>query len=55
MRVNFDIAYNRKRHRHFNMKQQSDKPKVNKISSLLSQEENEQVFGLLGRRCQVII
>lgn len=36
------------------MKQQySEKQRVNKPSSLLSQDENELVFSLLGRRCQV--
>lgn len=37
------------------MKQQSnnEKQRVNKPSSLLSREENELVFALLGRKCQV--
>ncbi|XP_037029639.1 neural Wiskott-Aldrich syndrome protein isoform X1 [Bradysia coprophila] len=37
------------------MKQQSGAPeklKINKPSSLLTQEENEHIFSLLGRRCQ---
>lgn len=37
------------------MKQQNEKQRVNKPSTLLSQEENENVFSLLGRRCQVSI
>lgn len=39
------------------MKQQQEpnsceRPKSNKVSQLLSQDENEQVFALLGRKCQ---
>lgn len=40
------------------MKQQQsgapEKLKINKPSSLLTAEENEHIFSLLGRRCQVI-
>lgn len=40
------------------MKQQQsgapEKLKINKPSSLLTSEENEHIFSLLGRRCQVI-
>lgn len=35
------------------MKQQNDKQRMNKPSTLLSQDENDLVFSLLGRRCQV--
>lgn len=37
------------------MKQQSnhEKQRVNKPSSLLSRDENDLVFALLGRQCQV--
>lgn len=36
------------------MKQQNEKPqRINKPSTLLSQDENDTVFSLLGRRCQV--
>lgn len=35
------------------MKQQNEKQRMNKPSTLLSQDENDLVFSLLGRRCQV--
>lgn len=35
------------------MKQQNEKQRENKPSTLLSQDENDLVFSLLGRRCQV--
>lgn len=35
------------------MKQQNEKQRTNKPSTLLSQEENDLLFSLLGRRCQV--
>lgn len=35
------------------MKQQNEKQRVNKSSILLSQDENDLVFHLLGPRCQV--
>lgn len=35
------------------MKQQNEKQRMNQPSKLLSQDENDLVFSLLGRRCQV--
>lgn len=35
------------------MKQPNEKQRINKPSTLLSQDENDIVFSLLGRRCQV--
>lgn len=35
------------------MKQQNEKQRTNKPSTLLSQDENDLLFSLLGRRCQV--
>lgn len=36
------------------MKQQNEKPqRINKPSTLLSQDENDTIFSLVGRRCQV--
>lgn len=32
----------------------NEKSRVNKPSSLLSAEENDKVYSLLGRKCQVI-
>ncbi|XP_031640580.1 neural Wiskott-Aldrich syndrome protein [Contarinia nasturtii] len=36
------------------MKQQNEKQRINKASKLLSQDENDLVFSLLGRRCQTL-